>query len=102
MTHELTKCTCCGTEIIRTTQNPDCKCPFRFCKNYGYDSKEPQKQELKKYIGQCSFSVDLGDVVHCISTLGDSLICITEGYPTVLLISESEFIHLLQTEYLFS
>jgi hypothetical protein len=91
-----------NAKIALTKQNSTGKCPFRFCENCGYDSKEPKNLDLhNKYLGVSKFSVDLGDVVMCIDTQGDNLVCLTTGYPSVHVVSESEFKNLLNTAYLY-
>lgn len=97
-------CDHCNTKIAITEQNPNGKCPFRFCKGFGYDSKTPQDTEiLNKYIGKSEFAVDLGDIVHCIDIVdNDNLVCITTGYPTVHILSENQFKKLLSTQYLYA
>ncbi len=87
------KCPHCNTLLAITRQNPNGKCPFRFCKAYGYNSQLPLNEELvKKYVGKSHFAVDLGDVIHCIEvTPKDELVCITIGYPSIHIMSESEF-----------
>lgn len=93
-------CNHCNTQIAITEQNPNGKCPFRFCKGFGYDSKK--SQNLSEYIGKSGFSVDLGDVVQCIDIVdSNKLVCMTTGYPTIHIVSENQFKHLLSTEYLY-
>ena len=97
------QCPYCHTQIAITKQNHDGKCPFRFCKAYGYNSQSSLNENLiKKYVGKSTFSVDLGDIIHCIDvTPQNELICMTIGYPSVHVVSESEFVNLLQNGYLY-
>lgn len=98
------QCPHCHTQIAITKQNPDGKCPFRFCKAYSYNSQLPLDENLiERYVGKSRFSVDLGDIVHCIDvTPQNELVCLTIGYPSVHIVAESEFIELLQTGYLYN
>lgn len=96
-------CNHCNTKIAVTEQNPHGKCPFRFCKGFGYDSKTPQDTKITdKYVGKSIFAVDLGDIVHCIDVVdSNKLVCMTTGYPTIHIISENQFKELLSTQYLY-
>ena len=99
---QYTHCKHCNTKIAKTQQNPEGKCPFRFCKGYGYNSQTPQDTNLlNKYEGKSVFTVDLGDVLHCIDIIDNNkLLCLTAGYPTVHILTEREFNQALSTQYL--
>lgn len=94
------QCPYCNTQIAITKQNDDGKCPFRFCKGYKYDSKLSLSEELiQKYVGKSTFNTELGDIIHCIDvTPKNDLVCMTIGYPSIHILSESEFVKLLQSE----
>jgi len=81
------------TKIALTTQNPNDKCPFRFCKGFGYNSMDTRDLDISnKYNGKSKFSSSLGDALICIDTIVDeitgqtNLICITIGYPVIFIL----------------
>lgn len=93
MNKQIVRCPHCQTAILKTKQNKEGKCPFRFCKGYGYNSMDTQdKGAIEKYLGKSKFSVDLGDVVMCIDIVEhDKLVCFTIGQPVVVILTQEEF-----------